>query len=288
MESRRQSGGIARLSHAGLLVLVLAAMIASCDSQEPEPKEPGIVLGKSIAGVELEMDSTDVLEILGEPDEIIHGDFPGVIYEYTTGDVATLEVEFSGLPQFGTGVAAVCATSPYEGETESGLGLGSLRKQVFAQIGDSLHQVRNESEGSTHLCCGLPFRSRDYYNLDSTILEIEMIKVEGIEKDELAVSKICMTALPDESRWGRADSDPFVRTQYGVVTLRGLFLDCTVFKSLFTSFRVECLGIEENSIPEGIRRAGAEVLFSGYQKPMSLAAESEHLLVINTIREVKK
>ena len=64
----------------------------------------GIVLDESIAGIEFEMDSAEVRGVLGGPDEIIAGDFPGAIYSYTRKPEAGIEVEFSGDTTFARGV----------------------------------------------------------------------------------------------------------------------------------------------------------------------------------------
>jgi hypothetical protein len=101
-------------------------------SEEDDPEEARIILEKSIDNVEIGDDSTTVIVKLGEPDEIALGDYAGYLLIYTRGTHNGITVTLHSEK----GVQGVSARSPYNGFTETGIGIGTPRETVVQALGD--------------------------------------------------------------------------------------------------------------------------------------------------------
>lgn len=120
-----------------LLLAVVLPLLLGCPSlfevsEDDEPEEARIILGKSIDNVEIGDDSTTVTVKLGEPDEIALGDFAGYLFRYTRGTQNGISVTIHSEK----GVQGVSVRSPYNGITEAGIGIGTLRETVVQVVGD--------------------------------------------------------------------------------------------------------------------------------------------------------
>jgi hypothetical protein len=88
-------------------------------------EEARIIMGKSIDGVEVGDSVATVVRKLGQPSEIIYGDFAGFIYNYKQGKFAGLSIMFADA--FNNRVVRVLAEAPYSGTTKDGVGIGTTR-----------------------------------------------------------------------------------------------------------------------------------------------------------------
>ena len=274
------------------LAITLLALLFACDSQEDD-QPPGIILGKSIAGIEIGMDSIEVKNRLGEPDEIVQGDFPGVIYLYTTGEFAGLEIEYSGLPEFGSGVASVCASKPYDGQTGSGWGLGSQFAVPRAELADSMYSYGISGPFWAELLGEEQFPATYFYNFGQTVLELGLLldsEEQAGDLSPIALAKICMEKRPVDRDWGDVAVHPgkYFPSEPGITSL---FVDHCLHVSTFTGqWRLECFNDvrPEQDIPTKFTQPGIRVTVSGYQAPKSVSLFEWHrILVVNTIRERK-
>lgn len=131
------------LSSAYLFLLSSCSDLGTDISQQEEHR---IIFGKSIDGLTINMDSTEVIDLLGPPNEILIGDFSGVIFLYTQGKHARLSVTIYTVHNSTRlqGVVTVFASAPYSGKSEDGVSIGSSRQMTLRFVG----QPDESGEGS--------------------------------------------------------------------------------------------------------------------------------------------
>ncbi len=118
-----------------LTTCVIATLMAGCQLiGSNRPEEARIIFGRSIDDVSIGDDTTAVARKLGRPNAVLFGDFPGVVFIYTEGKYAGLDVVI--WTETGQGVQVVQVTVPYKGETANGLGLGTSRMRALRFLGD--------------------------------------------------------------------------------------------------------------------------------------------------------
>ena len=117
----------------GIISLIFAACILSQTGSDDSPQEGRIVMGKSIDSVEVGDSTGAVVRKLGQPSEIIYGDFAGFIYEYEQGKFAGLSILFADA--FNSRAVSVSATAPYSGTTKEGVGIGTTKANLQRSLG---------------------------------------------------------------------------------------------------------------------------------------------------------
>lgn len=97
---------------------------------------------KSIDGVQMRDSRERVEEILGEPDAVGQGDFPGVSLEYTTDRHAGMDVTVYS--DVNAGVVAIRLRHPYDGRTSGRMGIGSSRGGLSRRAGNASKTYHGE------------------------------------------------------------------------------------------------------------------------------------------------
>ena len=92
-----------------------------------EDDEARIIFGESIDNVEIGDNATAVRGKLGEPDEILRGDFAGKIFSYTQGKYNGIQMMIHDDDE--KGVVIVSIFPPYSGTTREGIGIGTSRQR---------------------------------------------------------------------------------------------------------------------------------------------------------------
>jgi hypothetical protein len=126
-----------------VFILLLSVTFMSGCSLLADGDDARVVFGESIDDVVIGDDTTRVVKKLGRPDGILIGDFPGVIYEYTSGRHAGLSLGI----WTAEGVRGVQAASPYEGSTSSGIGIGTARTRLHQILGQPDYTTDNTAGG---------------------------------------------------------------------------------------------------------------------------------------------
>ena len=98
------------------------------DSLSPNQKDGRIVFGSNIDGIKIGDDSSTVISVLGKPDNVGIGDFPGVSFEYTVGEYAGMSIVI--WTETGEGVKSVWVSNSYSGKTATLIGIGSTREEL--------------------------------------------------------------------------------------------------------------------------------------------------------------
>lgn len=129
---------------AAAFALALAGGACRTYVADDEAEDPGlIVLGVSVSNVYYGDDSLQVVRVLGEPTRVrgalYAGNTPVRAFEYRTGAYAGLSV--SVLP--GYGVVEFRMFPPYALRTAEGIGIGSLRADIIAALGQPNQRLTN-------------------------------------------------------------------------------------------------------------------------------------------------
>ena len=127
------------------LCIVCISLVVCTDNEEGnnQQSDSRIVWGKSIERVKIGDDSSSVIGILSEPDAITGDDFSGYIFNYTTGQSATMFISISEDSALGLGGIAVEVEAPYAGTTEEGIGIGTLREFAMLHHGEPIRVSGN-------------------------------------------------------------------------------------------------------------------------------------------------
>jgi hypothetical protein len=125
------------------LAICFVALVSflSCDKGVGPDEQGRIVVNEGVDGVRFGDDAARVKQVLGEPTRIGYGDFPGVIFEYADGRLATMEIVVYEPTATSSGVVSFSVRSPYAGTTSEGVGVGDGRSFVLQKYGQpSLHR----------------------------------------------------------------------------------------------------------------------------------------------------
>ncbi len=114
----------------GLLLLLLGGCSLFSASEDDEAR---IIFGVSIDNVEIGDHAKAVRGKLGEPDEIVLGDFAGKIFSYTQGKYNGIQMMIHDDDE--KGVLFVSIDPPYSGTTREGIGIGTSRSEVLEKFG---------------------------------------------------------------------------------------------------------------------------------------------------------
>jgi len=129
-------------------LILFLFLLAGCNVINSDDQEQSrIILGESIDGVKIGDNTKTVIDKLGQPDEILMGDFAGYIYNYKNGIHAGLGVSI--LSEQGKGVSSIGISKPYSGKTISGIGIGSSRENVIQLLGKPTQSGEGAEKGNT-------------------------------------------------------------------------------------------------------------------------------------------
>jgi hypothetical protein len=118
------------------LVLFLCDACKSSPTQSKDDSDTSsIIFGKSIEGIEIGDDSITVIRKLGQPTQILDGDFNGYILVYAEGILNYTNVFISNDLTLGLGVIVVSIDGPFQGRSKDSIGIGSERYFVISKIG---------------------------------------------------------------------------------------------------------------------------------------------------------
>jgi outer membrane protein assembly factor BamE (lipoprotein component of BamABCDE complex) len=128
-----------------ILIAVSLTILACSNGVQPDATLGRIVMYESVDGVALGEDTMSVIQKLGRPSSIGVGDFPGVVFEYHEGVHATMSVVIYNPSAIPSGVTSITVSSPYQGRTAEGVGLGMARDLVMATLGRPLTSFSADS-----------------------------------------------------------------------------------------------------------------------------------------------
>lgn len=116
-----------------VLALLMGIVFSGCPDILGNHDIARIVPQKSIDRVQMRDSRERVEEILGEPNSVMKGDFPGVLLDYASGTHSGMRVTvFSDVH---AGVVSIRAIHPYDGRTPEGHGIGSSREAFLKELG---------------------------------------------------------------------------------------------------------------------------------------------------------
>lgn len=143
-------------------------VLAGCSLLGLDGPEGRIVFGESIDGVHIGDSRKEVVQKLGEPDNILLGDFPGKGFIYKEGKHAGMSVTI----YTEKGVKAVGIGSPYTGRTSDGIGIGSNREEVHQLVGPP-DETHDNITGAVEMV--------DTYHYDDTFFVVSYIENKIVE-----------------------------------------------------------------------------------------------------------
>jgi hypothetical protein len=126
-------------------VLLVLAVLMACNKGVESVQQARIDLYQAIDGVKIGDNETIVKQKLGDPNNIIEGDFPGVIFEYTIGRFSGLHVAIYSQGLTPSGVVSISVSSPYSGTTKEGIGIGSRQVSVRQILGQPASKSQSDS-----------------------------------------------------------------------------------------------------------------------------------------------
>ena len=142
-------------------VFLVFFFVAGCaKSIEPDTSLGRIIINDNIDGVKLGDNDTTVIQKIGEPSSKIFPAFPALIFAYNQGVHATMSTIIYYQNATPSGVRSITVSSPYQGKTQEGIGIGSSRNYVVSKLGNPTESVKVD---------GVLF---DRYVLEKSIFEI--------------------------------------------------------------------------------------------------------------------
>jgi hypothetical protein len=128
------------------IALLAFVLLPGCDLGADSGQQGRIVVNESIDGVKFGDDEVAVKQKLGEPSSIGIGDFPGVLYEYNAGKHAGMSIIIYSPTATPSGVFSISVSSPYQGTTMDGVGLGTARSLILQTYGQpSMHSQEDST-----------------------------------------------------------------------------------------------------------------------------------------------